>query len=68
MTAMTVVTAVAVEEVHHRTTEQQKNGQILEHVSAVLADQEKRGNEDESPEDPAHRPAARSVLSVGVIG
>jgi hypothetical protein len=30
------MTAMAVEEVHQRTTEQQKNGQILEHVSAVL--------------------------------
>ena len=67
MTAMTVVTAVAVEEVHHRTTEQQKNGQILEHVSAVLADQEKRGNEDESPEDPAARAtSARPVLANGI--
>jgi hypothetical protein len=68
MTAMAPMSAVPVKQVHQETREQQKEGQVLKDMRPVLGEEKKRGDEDESPEYPAARPAARSALFVGVIG
>ena len=47
-----------VEHVQQRAGEEQREGQILHHVRAVLGEQKIPGDQDESQEYPATRPAA----------
>src|SRR3970040_514470 len=59
---MTAMSAVAMEQVQQRAGREEKEGPVLEHVRAVLSDQEEPRDREKRPEHPAAAAAGTMVF------